>query len=328
MKATRSFRMKICSDPLQGISFCSLVIFLLHLFIIISCQPLEPVVIPQETPFRGLWTGNTSQMTYIELEVRDIDNRQVLYKLKLNYLLDSAFKQQTVFSENGIFWIGEDQFSVDLPDGSDISGKFQSQNHLSGTIRIVEENLTFREISYSATHEDSAVTINSLSRTSFRLPDTSYVYLQTADDLFPHTNNLSTDSGYFVGASVNFEKGQYNGQPVFAINVGPFIDLTEISGYFVPGNKSYAGNEGGGVEILFFDPRIYYYRLASTNWNAEQDGSYFSIIETQPVPSDIPGISRLKIMAEFGCYVYGDWGETLQISDGFFLGFVDLPSGK
>ncbi|MBE0639127.1 MAG: hypothetical protein IH598_11455 [Bacteroidales bacterium] len=319
--------MKTCFELTLRTVYFSVFLFLIPFFIC-SCQPEEPVSIPQEIPYGGMWIGNTSQMTYIEVEIREIEKRQVVYSLKFNYRVDSLLKQRSMFGEKGLFWLEEDLFSIELPDKGYISGRFYNLNHLSGTIRVAAENDTYSEITFSATHTDSIITMHSISRTSFTLPDTAYTYTQLVNDFFPHTINQITDTSFSIGASVNIEKGMYTGQSVFAINFGKFRDPDEIPGYFTTGNKSYADLLDGGVEILFYNPKIYYDRMASTNWNAEQNGSYFRITETQSVPSDIPGTSRLKIMAEFGCYVYSLWGDTLQISNGFFLGFVDIPEEK
>jgi len=325
MKVTIASVIQNCFDAVRMFLGRRTNFFLFLIFLAFACQTEEPVIVPQETPYSGIWTGNTSQMTFIEVEVSEIDNRQVLYSLKFNYLSDSILKQRFIFAEKGLFWIEENQFSVDLPDGGHVTGTFYSQNHLSGTINVLLENSTFYEMNYSTTNQDSAVTINSISRTSMQVSDNIYYYEQVINDLFPYTITEFTDSSYIAGAEVKIEKGMYQGTSVFRFNAGAFLSADEVMEYFSVGDKNYASMDEGGIEVLFYNPEIYYELSSSRYEDGSQEGSYFRIVDTKPVLTAISGISRQKLMVEFGCKVYDVRGDTLEIRNGFFLGFVDLP---
>jgi len=325
MKGTRAYIIQNCSDTFRTfLHFRSK--FLLFLIVaFFACQTEEPVIVPQETPFAGAWIGNTSQMTFIEIEVSEIDNRQVLYSLRFTYYSDSLLKQRYVFAEKGLFWIEENQFSVDLPDGGHVAGTFINQNYLSGTINVLLENSTFYEMNYNTTNQDSAVTINSISRTSMQVNDNIYYYEQLINDFIPYTIAEFTDSSFIAGAEVKIEKGMYQGTSVFRFNAGAFGSADEVREFFSVGNKSYASMDEGGIEVLFYNPEIYYELSSSRYEEGNQEGSYFRIVDTKHVATDISGISRIKLMVEFGCKVYDVRGDSLEIRNGFFLGFVDLP---
>jgi hypothetical protein len=294
------------------------------IFFAFACQTEEPVIVTQEMPYLGVWTGNTSQMTFFEIKVSEIDNRQVLYSLKFTYFSDSLLKQRYIFAEKGLFWIEENHFAIDLPDGGEVKGNFNGQNDLSGTVIVLPGNNSL-EMNYNATHRDSTVTINSISRITMQVNDKVYYYEQAINDLFPQTITKLTDSGYIAGAAMNIEKGMYQGTSVFRFNAGAFSSADELKDYFSIGNKNYASSDEAGIEILFYYPEAYY-ELWSSRYDAgTQWGSYFRIVDTKPVTTDIPGFTRLKLMVEFGCKVYDVRGDTLEISNGQFLGFVDLP---
>jgi hypothetical protein len=327
MKVTRASIIQNCSDSVRMFLHCRSVFFWFLFFLAFACQTEEPViVVPQETPYLGIWTGNTSQMTFIEIEVSEIDSRQVLYSLRFTYLSDSSIKQRYIFSEKGLFWIEENHFAVDLPDGGNVTGTFYNQNHLSGTINVLLENSSFFELNYSTTNQDSAVTINSISRTSMHVNDNIYHYEQVINDLFPYTITEFTDSSFIAGAEVKIEKGMYQGTSVFRFNAGAFGSAEEVREFFSVGNKPYASMDEEGIEVLFYNPDIYYELSSSRYETGNQQDSYFRIVDTKPVVTDISGISRLKIMVEYGCTVYDIRGDSLEIRNGFFLGFVDLPN--
>lgn len=294
-------------------------------FIFCSCQTEEPLIVSQETPYSGIWTGNTSQMTYLQLEVRQIDNHQELYSIQFNYRLDSAIRQRKVFSGKGLFLIDSTDFTVDLPDGGFFTGKFHSKNHLSGIISVLKEKDSYAELHYSATHQDSSISINSISTTYLQLKDTSFLFEQVVNNLYPFTINTFGENSYIVGAGMKIETGMYAGTKVFQFNAGVFHDFDEISEFFTVGNKNFGSLEDGGIEVFFFDPEGYFEKWSTSYGVGTQEGSYFRILALEPVTTDIEGINRHKIMTEFSCKVYGVRGDTLEIQEGFFLGFVDLP---
>ncbi|HPR57734.1 MAG TPA: hypothetical protein PK915_05120 [Bacteroidales bacterium] len=318
--------MKICFDFSKKNLFSWLFLFIPALFILTTCSLDEETFPSQEAPYEGIWKGNTSQMTYLELEVRKINGRQVLYNLQFNYWNDTVLKQRKLTANEGFFRIEKDEFMIDLPDNGKISGYFAETNALEGELLIPGNNNNFQKLCYSASHADSAVTINSVCLTKFSLPDTTCVYQQVIRNFFTHTLIQNSDTGIVIGTSVNIENGMYAGQPVFGWNTGIFESVSEIKNYFTRGDKLYADTLGEGVEVLFYNPFQYWELWKSTGWKAEQNGSYFRITDIKSFPIDNPGIERLKVMAEFGCKVYGVRGDTLEISDGFFLGFVDILS--
>lgn len=303
---------------------------LILIFIILNfvsgCRPVEPVIVPDDLPYVGKWSGNTAQMTYIELEIREINSQQMLYSFTFNYWLDSLLKQRTLTGEKGLFRIEENQFTVDLPDRGYITGTFQSQNHLSGKLRVLAENDAYDEFTWDATHLDSTITINSIARARFTARDITYTYEQVINDFFPYPANTLNDTALSTGAKFRIEKGMYNGQSVFLFIAKGFSNLQEISQFYTSGSKRYSPPEAVGIEYTFFDPETYWEKWSSAWGCADQPGSYFRIIETRNIPFyDADTMQRMKILTEFGCYVYGVRGDTLQIKDGFFLGFVDLP---
>lgn len=326
MKEKRASIIQNCSDTFWTFLHFRLNFLLFLFFIAFACQTEEPAIVPQDMPYLGIWTGNTSQMTFIEIEVSEIDNRQVLYSLRFNYLSDSILKQRYIFSGNGLFWIEENLFFVDLPDGGKVTGTFCNQNHLSGKINVLLDNSSFYDINFNATNQDSAVTINSISRTTLQVNDKIYYYGQVFNDLFPYTITEFTDSSLIAGAEVKIEKGMYQGTSVFRFNAGAFGSADEVMEFFSVGNKNYANMEEGGIEVIFPNPEIYYEIWSSSYDAGSQDGSYFRIVDIKPVATDISGILRQKLMVEFGCNVYDVRGDTLEIRNGFFLGFVDLPT--
>lgn len=298
--------------------------------IISGCRPVEPVIIPDSLHYAGKWSGNTAQATYIELDIREINSQQMLYSVTFNYWVDSLLKQRNLVGEQGLFRIEQNQFSVDLPDRGYITGTFHSQNHLSGKLRVLAENDAYKEFSWDATHLDSAVTINSVARAHYTARDITYVYEQVINDFFPYPANSLTDTTISIGAKFRIEKGMYDGQSVFLFHATGFSNREEISSFFVQGYKNYSPPDVVGIEYTFFDPETYWEKWSSAWACADQQGSYFRIVETREIPFfEADTMQRLKILAEFGCFVYGVRGDTLQIKDGFFLGFVDLPkSGK
>ena len=295
--------------------------------IITGCRPVEPIIIPDALPYAGKWSGNTAQMTYIELDIREINSQQMLCSVTFNYWVDSMLKQRNIAGEQGLFRIEQNQFSVDLPDRGYITGTFHSQNHLSGQLRVLAENDTYKEFTWDATHLDSTVTINSIARARYTARNITYEYEQVINDFFPYPANTLNDTTISVGAKFRIEKGMYDGQTVFLFNATGFGNLNEISSFFKAGSKSYAPPEEVGIEYTFFDPETYWEKWSSAWASADQQGSYFRIVETREIPFfEADTLKRMKILAEFGCFVYGVRGDTLQIKDGFFLGFVDVPT--
>jgi hypothetical protein len=303
-------------------------IVLLFLVLLNACQKEEKPFVPVEFPQEGVWTGNTSQMTFAELDFRVIEQQPVLFKINLSYYADTTFKQILISSETGIAHVDSNGFKFDLPDHGYISGSWDADHLLTGTVRSISQNNSYGEFSYTATRESKPLSIHSPANTLFTIGDHTYHYLHQIDNYYPATPNLITDSGFVNGSSINIFKGIFKGQPVLQINAGMFQESEEPVQFFDSGTKNYAGESGNGIEILFFDPGNYYARWATTNGTADQQESYFRLKETYLVPISLPQIKRLKFMAEFACNIYNHKGDTLRITNGSYTGYVDLPDEK
>jgi hypothetical protein len=322
-----SGEMKTSFDPCRHILINPHIV-LLFLVLLNACQKEEKPVVPVEFPQEGVWTGNTSQMTFAELDFRVIDQQPVLHKINLSYYADTTFKHILISSETGIASVDSNGFKFDLPDHGYISGSWDADHLLTGTIRTISQNNSYAEFSYTATHENKPVSIHSPANTSFRIGEKTFHYFQQIDNYYPAIFISITDSGFVNGSSINIFKGVLAGQPVLQFNAGLFQEPEEPAQYFTPGTKNYAGESGNGIEILFFDPDNYYARWATTNGTADQQESYFKLTETYLVPISLPQVKRLKFMAEFACNIYNHKGDTLQITNGSYTGYVDLPAVK
>ena len=302
----------------------SLVLFFTSL--LFGCQEPDPIEItPDATPYAGKCTGNTSQMTYIELDIRQINFKQMLYKATFNFWEDTTLKYRILTGEQGLCRIKRETIFVELPDHGYIIGTFHNQNHLSGKIKVLSDE-NYKELYFDVTHADSSVTIHSLSRARFTARDTTWEYNQVINDLFPISRVIQTDTVIIIETGIRIEKGMNIKRDVFLFKAGIFNTVEEVASFFVPGHKQYAPMDKGGVEHIFFDPQLYLREWSSAWGSKSQQGSYFNIIEIQKIPHfEIEPMQRLKILVKFDCYVYNPKGDTLQISDGFFLGFVDLP---
>lgn len=322
-----SGEMKTSSDRRSIRLVCRHFVLLL-LVLITACQKEEKPDVPVEFPYAGIWTGNTSQMTFAEMDFRVIDQQPVLYKINFSYYADTAFKQISISSTTGIASVDSNSFKFDLPDRGYVSGEFISDHLLTGTIRTISENNIYNDFTYTATPESTSASIYSPANTSFSIGEQTYHYFQQIDNYYPETSISVTDSGMVTGSSINIFKGVFTGQPVLQINVGMFQYPEQPAQFFTPGTRNYAGKNSNGVEILFFDPGNYYARWATTNGTANQQESYFRITEIYPVPISIPPVQRLKFMAEFACNIYNHKGDTLKITDGEYTGYVDFPEVK
>lgn len=319
--------MKTSFDPCRHILINPHIV-LLFLVLLNACQKEEKPVVPVEFPQEGVWTGNTSQMTFAELDFRVIDQQPVLFKINLSYYADTTFKHILISSETGIANVDSNSFKFDLPDRGYISGSWDADLLLTGTIRTISQNNSYGEFSYTATRESKPASIHSPANTSFRIGEQTFHYFHQIDNYYPATPNSITDTGSVTGSSINIFKGVFTGQPVLQINAGMFQEPEETEQFFTPGTKNYVGESSNGIEILFFDPGNYYARWATTNDTADQQESYFRLTETYLVPISLPQVKRLKFMAEFACNIYNHKGDTLQITDGTYTGYVDLPAEK
>lgn len=182
-------------------------------------------------------------------------------------------------------------------------------------------------LSYSAVPAGAASSIHSVSGASFTIGDQNFQLIQTDDNFFPVTISSPTDSLLFAGTAVTQQKGFFAGRSILQINAGAFRSLRYAQRYFIPGNKHYADKSNSGlIEVEFYDPNYYFARWASTNGVACQQNSYFFLKEVIPIPTSNPLIQRLKILAGFSCNIYNHRGDTLRISDGNYIGFIDLPA--
>lgn len=319
--------MRICSDR-SGISLHLSSFFFLWIVLASSCN--EEVVTPPEIidfPYEGIWTGNTSEMNFIQLEFSITGGLPVAYRLNLTYLNDTVLQQMLLTNVNGLVSVDSTFFSLELPDLGYVNGEFEDDSLLTGKIRILADNNAYKMLSYSAIPAGAASGIHTVSGASFTIGDQNFQLVQTDDNFFPATIYSLTDSSLVAGTAVTQQKGFFTGKSILQINAGEFRSLKYARRYFIPGDKQYADKFNSGlIEVEFYDPNYYFARWASTNGAACQENSYFSLKEVIHIPTSNPLIQRMKIFAQFSCNIYNHRGDTLHISDGAYIGFIDLPA--
>ncbi len=320
MRMERSSEMKISFD---GRHFICAFAFSVLLFTV-GCKKEREPHIPVYFPYEGTWLGNTSQMTYLQLEFMVIEQQPSLYSVILTYFSDSIPKQRYFTGENGLCPVDSVRFEYSMPDGNFLKGVFINENLVEGTIRLRAETNSNEEIVFSATNLDKPLSINSIARATFKIGADDYEYIQQIDYSFPGTPIFKNDSTLTIGSSLNTPSGRH----LIRINAGNFFQDEDIAGFFQPGLKPFAGELNDGIELLFSELNNVYTRWATTLGIADQQESYFNLVEIKTIPTPNEGISRLKMKAEFACRVYNYSGDSLQITDGFYLGFIDIPENE
>jgi hypothetical protein len=304
--------------------FNALAFAVLLLFFGVGCQKERLPVVPIYFPFEGSWLGNTSQMTYLQLEFMVIEQHPALYSISFTYFSDSAPKQRYFADENGLCAVDSIWFEYPMPDGSLVKGVFINENLVEGTISFETESNAQKEIIFSATTDGGPVTINSIARATFRIGADDYEYIQKIDYSLPAAPIFQNDSTLTVGSSLNTPSGRH----LIRINAGNFFQHDDIAGFFHPGLKPFAGEMNDGIELIFSELNNVYTRWATTLGIANQQEGYFRLVEIKTITPPCAGFSRMKMMAEFACTVYNYSGDSLEIADGFYLGFVDIPESE
>lgn len=304
---------------------CSALLLIIFLNIIISCSDNDLPDQDFSFPVSGTWKGMTSELTYIELEIKKFHSAQKITNLRFSHRHDTLLRFQEITDENGLAIITSNQFVVELPDRGVVAASFPESNLLKGTLRVLDENSRYKQLHFTATHSDSALTVYSAGIASFTARGITYTYNQEINNLFPFPVLRISDRGVITETGIRIEKGYMKHHLVFAFRAGTFRELQHLKQYFFPGYKPFATMDEGGIEVIFFDPELYLEQWSSAWGCRDQKGSFFRIIAMDSLPTSRQDIMRLKIHVEYSCKVYGVRGDTLQLNNGMFIGVIDIP---
>lgn len=303
--------------------------FLLMASILFSaCQeeqePLPKPVDPADLKYEGAWTGSTSQMKLLTFTIQNTDTAPVVLSCKYGFLQDGEYKQHQISSPTGLSVIDNGHFLLELPEGGNLEGNFETEDLCRGQL-VVPEDLTGVPVmhSFNAITDTFPDNLYSPAHARFKAGWRHYDYRQNFDFLFPFTENISTDTGIIVSSSINRNSGNPESTKLIEIRAGHLDSIGEILDFFSPGKKYYSKFAAYGFEIIFYNPEEYFNPYSTSEYTGNQAGSNFEILEFREIETFSETRRLFRFSVKFNCKVYRHWGRTVKITNGYYTGYID-----
>jgi len=303
-----------------GLKLSILIIFSFFL----SCeeeQPEQPGN-PTDKQYIGTWSGNTNEGLLVTFQIDSINQWTRVERAFINYYRDSLILSQFKANIDGLAKVDNGSFEVDFGNGNILKGKFSNDNLLSGTVLL--DGL---EREFSCTNEAKEININSISQAHYYFKKNQYVFRQDQNDIITRLeDHLTYNHRKYFSSSLKPRPPTNDSVRLIKITKGRLSDLwgeDAFVQFFGPGKRNYSIGGRNGVEIILHDTEDNFRRWSTSSDSANQQGSYFEIVETLKLENNLKGKVILKLIAKFDCMMYDGKGNEEPLIDGIFIGLFE-----
>jgi len=300
-----------------GFIFSMLILILL----LSSCEEesAEPSGNISDQQYIGTWSGHTNEGLLVTIKIDTVNRWTWVKRVLVNYYGDST--KQSLYKEHidGLAKVVDGSFSIDLGDGNNFSGEFINSNLLVGT--FLAEGV---EGFYSSTNEADEANINSVSQVQYTFKNNSYYFRQDNYDTITRYEYTETHNHLkSFSSSLKIRPPIDDSVRLIKITKGRLSNLWSEDAFvqfFGPGKRNYSNGGRNGIEIVLHDAEDNFKRWTTSLDTANQQDSYFEIVEAVKLENNLQDKVIVKLIARFECMMYDGKGNQERLSDGKFIG--------
>ncbi|MFP4471840.1 MAG: hypothetical protein ACLFPE_14245 [Bacteroidales bacterium] len=313
------------------------VFYLLIFALIILCHACKeeteiPPSDPSQRQYLGTWEGNTIQTAMVKILLTENEHRQVVVsEAGLNYMIDGDLRQMYLENKTGLSILDSGTFEFHLPDGGSVTGRF-SDNQLNGWFETYHLTGQPTGIPFRAVPENDSLSLYAICRATFVQSGNKTVNLvQDQRHYFPVGGCRFADSGYVAVSAMHMGSWENGGAPFFSVEGGLIENPDPLHDLFHTGSKNFSRHATDGFRIFYIDRGNQFRQYFTLEDSLMPSASYFRITALEKIEHDIPDLIRYKFTAEFDLWMYSYWGDSINLQNGFYSGYLEnslLPSPK
>lgn len=312
--------------------------FILFLSIVLcmeSCDKTDdPVIVPSpDLVYVGSWAGSTSTMSYLSLEVRNVEQKAFITGFKLEIVLEggSVYHEESI--TEGITEVGNHSFELIPQGGGYIKGYFLSDTNAYGQYSVynsvigdtVKGNFLINNIG-------KVKTINSFAQFNGKFDNTNLHLGQEVDLVKPIIGQFSEEEYVLFNSGLKLLNISTGGSDtLFQVNIGKIqtpVTAAAFANLIRARSVPYQTQDNPGVEIIYTDKGNDLKRWSTAFGTGNQDGSSFVISESIKIDGTDTDFLLYKIIAKFNCKLYDGEGNTKTVTDGNYIGFIKCDFGE